>query len=375
MLGRVGELPRKPKIHAYFDIIFMETDCCQVRSGDDVILVLRGRTVSEVLPQLFEHLDGSLNLRELAEACSSLVSKEDLLEILQKLNSEGILEDADVEVPLPLTAGELKRHTEQLLFLSHFETERYQFQSRLKGSKVAIIGTGALGSAVLSSLAGMGAGHLTAIETAGGSGNRSSREDTYGPTATASPADRDPDTTRTIVDASGSAAAIDAAVGGCDVVAVATDKLEPSIYDEINRISLADGIPWIICSPLNSIEGAVGPFFVPHETCCYRCYELRAKSNLSADNEYIAYEEHERKKNGRTADYGHLLPFPMVLGNLMALEVVKHITKFALPETYGRVLSFNFLTLEARLHDVLKLPRCQDCSPSRGFPPLALWSK
>jgi hypothetical protein len=60
-------LPTKPKIHSFFDVIFMEDHACQLRAGDDRILIVRGRTVSEVFPHLLPHLDGTCTLSDLVQ--------------------------------------------------------------------------------------------------------------------------------------------------------------------------------------------------------------------------------------------------------------------------------------------------------------------
>jgi bacteriocin biosynthesis cyclodehydratase domain-containing protein len=372
----IFSLPRRPKIRSSFAIIFTDADCCQLRAGNDIVLVLRGRTVSDVLPVLFNHLDGSLSVAELAEVCKEIVTEEDLREILKTLKAEGVLEDAYIDLPLPVTTDELEFYAEQLSFLAHFEREKYESQRRLKGARVAVVGGGSLGSAVLCSLASMGVGHLALIDTPGGAAQMIPRPPMTGDgsaTAVSWLANINPHVHVETL----SAASFwnEDAVRGFHVIAVTTDRPEFSVYEEMNRASLRHGIPWITCSPLNSVEGAVGPFFVPFETCCYRCYDLRVKSNIAGYSEYIAFEAYALKRNGRVPEYGYLPAFPNVLGNLAALELVKHLTGFIPPETYGRVLSINFITLHTQIHEVLKLPRCPDCGPPSHLPPIALWSK
>ena len=161
----------------------------------------------------------------------------------------------------------------------------------------------------------------------------------------------------------------------CDVIVSASDSPAPSLHEDIHRLSLKLGVPWITCGPLNSIEGLVGPFFVPHETCCYFCYQSRLKGNLTCYEEHAAFEAYVKENEGRTAEFGFLHPFPMIIGNLLALEVVKHVTGFATPATYGAVISLNLLTLRLEQHEIFKLPRCEECSAVAGAPPRSLWRK
>lgn len=118
----------------------------------------------------------------------------------------------------------------------------------------------------------------------------------------------------------------------------------------------------------------VGPFFIPHETCCYTCYDRRVKSNLEAYQEYLAYEKYLAEKDKCPAAYGSLPSFATVAGGLIAVEVTKHLTQFLVPKTYGAVFCLNFLTLETELHEVWKLPRCPSCGPLVHTPPRAVWS-
>jgi bacteriocin biosynthesis cyclodehydratase domain-containing protein len=381
MPDMVASLPGKPKLRPCFDVIFMEGRRCQIRAGDDVVIMLEGRTVSDVLPMLFRNMNGALTVAELADACEAFVSFDDLVTILTKLNEEGILEDGNNGVSF-IKSEELDQYSSQLKFFGHFDKSKFVLQERLKCSKVGVIGSGSIGTAVLSSLARMGIGQLVGVETAPGLSTEAalSNPDTDGGIATkrvlTSLININPYVNVSAARINYSdKTAVTSAIGGCDVIAVAIDNIAFTIYEQVHNASLTEGIPWIVCSPLNSIEGIVGPFFVPGETCCYRCYQHRIQSNLTRHAEYIAFESYVKDREGRTAEYGYLGPFPMIIGNLLALEIVKHLTGFASPETYGRLITLNFLTLRMQHHEVFKLPRCPDCSPSKDLPPKSLWSR
>ncbi len=373
-------LPARPRIRPYFDVIFASDGGCQLRDGDDRILVLRGTTVTETFPLLFPHLDGTHTVADICERCRDIAPKEVLVTILERLNEEGILEDGATPSCAP---EESESYSPQLLFFSRFTDDRYGYQAKLKGARAAVIGLGSIGQTVVISLATSGIGHLTGFDDSarvpwastlpGAQGDRSERETTA---------------LSLLVEKNHPDVAFQAeegrlethddvarAVTGNDVVIVAFDKPRLSIFEQVNRVCLDENIPWITCGSLNSIEGIVGPFMVPRETCCYKCYELRSKANLDAYSEYVTFEEYLREKDGRTADHGHLPSFPAVIGHLIALEVIKHLTQFVPPETYGSIFSINFLTLQAQRHEVLKLPRCPACGPAANTPPRALWSR
>jgi bacteriocin biosynthesis cyclodehydratase domain-containing protein len=374
-------LPVKPKIRAYFDVIFME-DRCQLRAGEDTILVLRGRTVSQLLPELFRQLDGTSSVAELLDRFKERVSADDLRAILDRLNSEGILEDAALVMPPEFTPAEAKFYAAQLLFFSHFAGDKYGFQKALVRSTVAVIGLETVGMATLKAIALSGISHIVGVDscsaceqcdyTTGRDANEAlPRVRGVG----ALLADINPHIhfreTGAIPDTDEGLAQV---LQATDLVIVALDKPQPLIYERVNRLCLAQGRAWMMCGCLNSVEGMVGPLFVPRQTCCYRCFELRRKSNIEAYNEDTAFQDFLKDRKGQTADYGHLAPFPAILGNLVALEVVKHLTQFTRPETYGAIYCLNFLTLRTQIHEVLKLPRCPDCGPAATIPPRSPWS-
>jgi bacteriocin biosynthesis cyclodehydratase domain-containing protein len=362
-------LPIKPKIHAFFDVIFMEDHSCQLRAGDDRILILRGRTVAEVLPHLFPHLDGTYTLSELVRACKGLATEEELIAILERLNAEDIIEDAALSPPSTLTSQEQAYYASQLLFFSHFTGDKYAYQAKLTGSQVAVIGLGAIGTAVLIALARSGVGHIVGVDEAAESGMRA-------PSGVASVMDAtNPNIHFTWIETRlDSAGDIAAAVAGKDVVAVALDKPRAGVHESINQVCLEKRIPWITCGSLRSMAGTVGPFFVPYETCCYACYDLRVKSNCDAYHEYMAYEKYLEEEKTRPNQYGYLPGFATVTGDLMALEIIKHLTQFIVPDTYGALFYINFLTLQTEIHEVLKLPRCPSCGAAARTPPRAAWS-
>jgi thiazole/oxazole-forming peptide maturase SagC family component len=378
-----NSLPVKPKIRSYFDVIFMEDSRCQIRAGDDTILVLRGRTVSELLPELFRHLDGTASVRDLLDRFKEGVSADDLLTILERLNAEGILEDGVLLPPPEITPAEREFYASQLLFFSHFAGDRYGYQRALQRARAAIIGLGDVGMATLTAVARSGISHIVGIDSRAAC--HRTNDLTELDVAKALPSTDELASLLASINPHIEFRGIDAlpeteeglaqALHGADIVIVALDKPQPSICERVNRICIEQSTVWMMCGCLNSVEGTVGPLFVPRQTCCYKCYDLRLKSNIEAYKEHTAFEEFLKGKEGQTADYGYPAPFPAVIGNLVALEVIKHVTQFSPPETYGALFCLNFLTLRSHVHEVFKLPRCPVCGSASDLPPKAFWSK
>ena len=132
-------LPTKPRLRACFDVIFMEDKRCQIRSGEDLIIMLQGRTVSELFPRLLRDLNGDLSLSELAERYRAEIEFDDMISIITQLNDEGILEDASCKSST-LTNDDLERYRSQMTFFSHFVPNRFASQEKLAGATVAVVG-------------------------------------------------------------------------------------------------------------------------------------------------------------------------------------------------------------------------------------------
>ena len=127
---------------------------------------------------------------------------------------------------------------------------------------------------------------------------------------------------------------------------------------------------WTSCRAVG-FEFELGPTVIPHETPCYRCFDLRRKSNLTSSDEYALLEPHWQAIS-RSA--GALAITPGI--GLAALEVIKALTHFAEPATYAHLHTLNLLTLETRLHPILKIPRCAHCGrSSQPRPTIHAWEQ
>ena len=153
-----------------------------------------------------------------------------------------------------------------------------------------------------------------------------------------------------------------------DVLILCEDRFDPNQYSTINRLCLERAITWIGCRNLGSrIE--VGPLIVPLETACFKCFELRKAANSAFYESFLATQ-------------GLLAASGMSLGSLnitigyeiLALEVIKILTGFSRPLTYGSVYSFDLVTFEGKLHPALKIPRCPECNGAlRDRPTFSIW--
>src|SRR5204862_290297 len=57
-----------------------------------------------------------------------------------------------------------------------------------------------------------------------------------------------------------------------------------------NQCALDVGQPWLLTLPFDGRFAAVGPLFLPGDTCCYECFRLRRLAGLDYDDEFWALE-------------------------------------------------------------------------------------
>ena len=143
-----------------------------------------------------------------------------------------------------------------------------------------------------------------------------------------------------------------------DCVLVCTDSPASGLFDAVNSAALQRGWPWI-AGRIESGAGLIGPAVIPHQTACYRCFELRRRANLARPDRGQA--------GSATGGNDAAAPSAMAaaVGGLLVLETMRLISRLALPQTMGAVLRLDFFASGISLHRVLRLPNCPDCGYGR----------
>src|SRR4029453_17036413 len=75
-----------------------------------------------------------------------------------------------------------------------------------------------------------------------------------------------------------------------DLVICAPSPAQLPSLDDWNKQALAAGQPWLQVLPFDGRYAAVGPLYLPEETCCFECFRLRRLANLDAGYELVVLE-------------------------------------------------------------------------------------
>lgn len=144
-------------------------------------------------------------------------------------------------------------------------------------------------------------------------------------------------------------------------VVVAQDYLEEGL-SQFNKLAMNHNHPWLLCKP-GGIEAWIGPLFIPGETGCWRCLEERLRYNRELE-EFIRFKAPDCSSpmfpiGATQASKGFVEGIlAAVIGKRQAGEE---------PDTLnGKILSFNWKTMEFLTHQLARLPRCPECGAETG---------
>lgn len=142
------------------------------------------------------------------------------------------------------------------------------------------------------------------------------------------------------------------ALGGFD-----TESLFHTVDDYCRRRE----VPWIVAVRCGPEQAQIGPLFIPEETACYRCFQLRTASNRSNYEQYVAFRqltEIPPRKGIWPEAYARFV------ASVTALECVRFILDVAPAVTVGTAYYWDLMSWTPTVESVLKLPGCPCCGVS-----------
>jgi bacteriocin biosynthesis cyclodehydratase domain-containing protein len=125
---------------------------------------------------------------------------------------------------------------------------------------------------------------------------------------------------------------------------------------------------------LQDLVGYVGPMVQPGDTACFECLRSRQNAHLV---DYRSRRAVESAFIQEQAVGGFHPSMASILGDIAALELLKHFGLSSGLARTGTVIEVNLLGTEMKARRVLKLPRCSVCSrlnrvPSTAFTKMQL---
>ncbi|MFB4284410.1 ThiF family adenylyltransferase [Nonomuraea sp. MTCD27] len=322
--------------------------------------------------RLMELMDGTRTVPELLAGMRGEnrdVTLTDVEDAVAALGDAGFAEDAAIPPPDSLSPAELERYRRNLEFFSYFHrppATSYDFQRRLQGARVTLLGLGGLGSFVAMSLAAIGVGDILLVDYDRVELMNLNRQILYtdrdiGRLKTDASADRlsliNPHVTittlNTMVDGVDAARAI---MAGRDLIICAADRPRIQLYQWLNEAALAEGIAWVRGSQSGLTVNLM--MHIPQESACFQCAEQDALAKFpwyGPSQRYFMDVIGDRTVNPCMA------PLAGMIGNLAALEAVKYLTGMAEPVIRGRMLFIDLLRMNTEFAEPGRLADCTAC--------------
>jgi molybdopterin/thiamine biosynthesis adenylyltransferase len=340
-----------------------------VESADGDIYILRPGADSDLVIEqpdcaarrLLAALDGSRTDVQLEQEFGAGRVRSALAD----LGEAALLEDAadDERTPAP----ERERWDRQLRYFSELGTDgtpASEYQRRVRGARVALLGVGGLGSWAAYALACCGVGELVLVDGDVVEESNFNRQILY----------RERDIGRAKVEVAAEAltefnsrcllepvplrldgvAAIRATIEGADFVVNAADWPAHDIERWTNRACVEAGLPFITMSHSPPVA-RVGPLYVPGSTGCYACQESAYRES------HPLYDELVEQRRGRPSPAPTLGPVCAFIGGQVAFETLHQLTGLCPPATLGVAHVYDLRTMEVTREQVPHRPGCEVC--------------
>lgn len=246
----------------------------------------------------------------------------------------------------PFSAGELARYSRHILLREIGGAG----QARLKGARVLVIGAGGLGSPALMYLAAAGVGTIGVIDDDLVEESNLSRQIIHGQSDIGSAKTKSALTrlletnphVKVLPYHRRLDEATQALIAEYDLILDGSDSMATRYL--VNAACVAAGRP-LISAALTQWEGQISLYHPPHAPCYACVFPAAPEAGLAP----------------ACAEAGVLSPLPGVIGALMAVEAVKHITGAG--ETLaGRLLIYDALDAQVRTIGVARSASCGVCA-------------
>jgi bacteriocin biosynthesis cyclodehydratase domain-containing protein len=237
-------------------------------------------------------------------------------------------------------------------------------QLRLRGSTVAVIGCGGLGTWALAALACSGVAHFVLVDDDSVELSNLNRQVLYGSDDLGRPkvdcAARwlrrlDPDTeVRTLRRRVASEEDAADVVAGADVALLLADWPPYELGRWLNRACVSAGVPFVLAGQHPPLL-KVGPTFVPGEGPCFACLERRLTEDFPL---YPRLTEYRRRNPVPATTLGTASG---VVGTLVAMEAMHLLAGASTVATQGRALLIDMRTLTTRWDAAERDAACPVC--------------
>lgn len=344
-------LPQRPRLPEDIVKVWYNRETVVFLGGPQEV-VLHGKAVRVLLPQLLPLLSGRLTIAEIVERIPT-VKPATVEYSLLTLYMNGLLEEGAVQ-PEGLSREQVLHFSARLKFFSRyvditrFNRDRYQVLERLQSASVLLVGAGRAARAALREMLDLGVGRVGVVPL---DGAEAGWQEISAPYARVELLDIDPDAL-----AGRGARERERLAGhlsGRGLVLLITDGPARRLTRVLNEMAVERDIPFLR-SRVGPGEVEIGPTVIPRETSCYECAHLQHVLRLG--------EDEADALTGAAPAEEWLTPAEELGVSQTALYVLSLLTKLISIGGVDRVHRFVPEEFKLEGHPVYRLVGCPACS-------------
>jgi bacteriocin biosynthesis cyclodehydratase domain-containing protein len=131
----------------------------------------------------------------------------------------------------------------------------------------------------------------------------------------------------------------------------------------VNDAACAARIPCLFVDLSHGRHATIGPFYLPDDGACHRCFRARLRENTAAFAELRAAEEQMIKTGRPLPEVGCSPAHRHLVAGLAAAEIVAFLTRERPLRTLNRAFTVALAQLEMWSEPVWRVPWCEACGP------------
>ncbi len=366
-------LPKKPMLKENYQSVMMSVESMQLRNQENTML-LKGKTVEQLLPSLLPLLDGLHTVDDIAKKLDECPRKI-IEDTIQVLCDHFVIEDGNAIEKTKIPKEELEKYSNMVDFLSLFsehllpsgeKASKYDLFRSLQEKTCLVYGLCRVGSQLVLELAKSGIKNLVLCDDSLIDGTDKipvfsgqegiSKAEAMKNYLVKSKYNID---VKVVPEQLGHLENIDILIYSEDIPT--SEELR-----KINKYCIDNNISWINLK-IGELKFQVGPLVVPNETACYECATNRINGNLNYYEEEKAYENYKNLEKENVKVFMNDM-FINIAVNITVWEVVKYLTKIYSAVSTGRIIFFDGLSMELSTSNILKMPKCPACSKREKQP-------
>ena len=149
-----------------------------------------------------------------------------------------------------------------------------------------------------------------------------------------------------------------------DVIIAASNYTNYSFFNQINEWCFEKNKKWIRVE-VNGLHAEVGPLFMPNETCCYACLQMRRRQNMTPEeyvfDDFYLKQHFTENGDGIALKVSSLYPLNSLATSIACAELMKDLVNLKC-NLLNQVISVNGLDFKVQTDYIYKDYACSVCA-------------